>query len=1007
MSGNPRGSLWNKWDLHVHTPASIVQVYGGDNEVAWEKFFVDIESLPQEFKVIGINDYIFIDGYKKVLQAHKSGRMQNIRLFLPVIELRLDKFGQSGDKLSCVNYHIIFSNEVTPEEIQIYFLNTLSTIYKPTSSESSEFQVMAIRESLINCGQQIQLTTPENKRLTKSDLEIGFNNFHLSVEKISNALKSLCFQSKYLTAVGKAEWEDIRWGESGQGAAEKKTIVNKVDFLFTAAKTIEAALKSKTALTLQGVNDLLFDCSDAHHFSDHADDKVRNRIGKCFTWIKADLTFEGLKMALNEAEERSYIGEEPDIIGRVKANKTKYIQSISIKKVDDSSLNEAWFDNINIPFNHGLITIIGNKGNGKSALTDIIAMLSNHPGGFSFLNSDKFCNRKDNKAKDFEACLTWEDGSKTPLLRLDSKAIDAAAVKVKYIPQDFFERVCNETDVSIKSEFGKELKNVIFSHVPYVERNSCDSLDDLINHRTSEIKISLDTLRAQLKEICRNIVAYENYVSEEYSQDIIKKLNVKQQELNAHKQNQPSGKDKPETNTDLQTDIENLQEQIESLARNIQILETELTTQNNLKIQINKAFLKLANFQVEYEKLKHDWNQSFNLIELEVTELVKLVFGKDKLESKQQQCLIRISEINQEIETKRLEKADIEVKIKSKKDELNEPEKIYQKYLADVQEWQIKENMINGTSNEPNSISYYNDLLDKSKNTVPLQLGGERIKRLNISKEIFRLIQKLSDFYKELYKPVQEFVTNESLKKDYKLTFEVSIIIYKFQDKFFEYINQSVKGTFRGSAEGLAKLSELIEVSEFQQEQNIETFLDEVISRLEFEDKQQDRPVKIVNQLKQSKNLEDFYYFLFSLEYLEPTYTLKLRNNEIKLLSPGERGALLLIFYLLVDKSDIPIIIDQPEHNLDSESVYELLLRCVRKAKKRRQVFMITHNPNLAVVCDAEQVIHSAIDKEKRNLVTYTTGSLENSEINKRVINVLEGTLPAFNNRESKYKIHS
>jgi len=394
MSGNPRGSLWNKWDLHVHTPSSIVQDYGGDNDVAWEKFFADIESLPKEFKVIGINDYIFIDGYKKVLQAHRSGRMQNIALFLPVVELRLDKFGQSADKLSCVNYHIIFSNEVTPEEIQIYFLNTLSTIYKPTSSESSEFQVMAIRESLINCGQQIQLTTPENKRLTKSDLEIGFNNFHLSVEKISNALKSLCFQSKYLTAVGKAEWEDIRWGESGQGAAEKRTIVNKVDFVFTAAKTIEAALKSKTALTQQGVNDLLFDCSDAHHFSDHADDRVRNRIGKCFTWIKADLTFEGLKMALKEAGERCYLGEEPDIISRVKGNKTKYIKSISVKKVDNSNLHEAWFDGITVPFNHGLVTIIGNKGNGKSALTDIIALLSNHRGGYSFLNKDKFCNTR-------------------------------------------------------------------------------------------------------------------------------------------------------------------------------------------------------------------------------------------------------------------------------------------------------------------------------------------------------------------------------------------------------------------------------------------------------------------------------------------------------------------------------------------------------------------------------------------------------------------------------------
>ncbi|MGA7936224.1 MAG: hypothetical protein WCA35_21905, partial [Kovacikia sp.] len=93
MSSNPRGSLWSKWDLHVHTPASVVQHYGGDCDEAWEKFFTDIESLPPEFKVIGINDYIFIDGYKKVTKAYASGRMQNIALFLPVIELRLDKFG--------------------------------------------------------------------------------------------------------------------------------------------------------------------------------------------------------------------------------------------------------------------------------------------------------------------------------------------------------------------------------------------------------------------------------------------------------------------------------------------------------------------------------------------------------------------------------------------------------------------------------------------------------------------------------------------------------------------------------------------------------------------------------------------------------------------------------------------------------------------------------------------------------------------------------------------------
>jgi hypothetical protein len=71
-----KGSTWAKWDLHVHTPASLVQCYGGDNEEIWERFFRDIESLPPEFKVLGINDYLFVDGYRRVLEAKRKGRLR-------------------------------------------------------------------------------------------------------------------------------------------------------------------------------------------------------------------------------------------------------------------------------------------------------------------------------------------------------------------------------------------------------------------------------------------------------------------------------------------------------------------------------------------------------------------------------------------------------------------------------------------------------------------------------------------------------------------------------------------------------------------------------------------------------------------------------------------------------------------------------------------------------------------------------------------------------------------
>lgn len=79
------------------------------------------------------------------------------------------------------------------------------------------------------------------------------------------------------------------------------------------------------------------------------------------------------------------------------------------------------------------------------------------------------------------------------------------------------------------------------------------------------------------------------------------------------------------------------------------------------------------------------------------------------------------------------------------------------------------------------------------------------------------------------------------------------------------------------------------------------------------------------------------------------------------------------------------------------------LVPCMRDARLRRQVVVVTHNPNLAVVCDADQIIDAEIRKDGSNAVIYESGSIEDPEMNRRLVDVLEGTKPAFNQRAAKY----
>ena len=82
-----------------------------------------------------------------------------------------------------------------------------------------------------------------------------------------------------------------------------------------------------------------------------------------------------------------------------------------------------------------------------------------------------------------------------------------------------------------------------------------------------------------------------------------------------------------------------------------------------------------------------------------------------------------------------------------------------------------------------------------------------------------------------------------------------------------------------------------------------------------------------------------------------------------------------------------------------------MLVPAIKYAKERRQIIIVTHNPNLAVVCDADQVIHSRLDKTDGNRVSYKAGAIEDPTVTQLIVDVLEGTKPAFDLRDAKYEI--
>lgn len=1045
MSGFPRGSEWRRWDLHIHTKGTNKNDQFKSED--FEKFCRVLfrKAINNDIAAIGVTDYFSIDNYKNVkdyvrniddetnFTEDEKRQIKNI-LILPNVELRMLPVTDSG---RLVNIHFIFNSE---EDFINYLDNNFFSKLKCGNYLMNRQGIIEYGKSLLGNGQELGDDVAYKE---------GVNKFHLEISQIKEVLKDkqiadnavvVVCNSKNDGASAFQEHYDLFEGEPGSLDGIRRSIYHISDMIFSSNEGDRKYFLGQKSDNPTKVKEKCGSLKPCIHGSDaHTEDKLFAPDNDRYCWIKADLTFDGLKQLRCEPEDRVYIGKEPPLLERVASNKTKYIESLTIrKKAGYNGKNGIWFDGVNLELNKELVAIIGNKGNGKSALSDIIGLLGNtHNAGdkqnnLSFLTTKKF--KKKGYAENFEANLVWSDGSGVDEgICLADETDKNAPEKVRYLPQNYFERLTNDLEAE---GFDSTLKSVIFAHIPEQDRLGCGSFDELIEKKTQVIDSDLSTIRNDVNSISESIIKLEEKKHPDYLNKINGQIKEKEKELKSHMTNKPEEVADPSKDHSSETkakiskaykNIEQLNKQNVELAEKIEEAKQRLNTATRNKEEAKQLTDKISQLELSLTNFKQENGDVFSKFKLNIDEIIKVSFDKKAINEK-------LKEINKELddlEGKLRSKKDIDVdqsikndvdrkkvyqisfvarqeiiqqEIKRKTDELSKPEKEYQIYKEKLEQWERRKKDIEGDNSKVDSLKYLKSEKEYIERKLDNDLSKKRKDRLDKSLEIFNKQREIINIYNTLKKSIDSAISQGGeFASKFNMMIDVSFKLDDgFVDNFLGYINKTKKGTFQNADTGT--VSAVLDSINLSEEDGVRQLLGTLIRWLE-EDERNESDIQKRNISDQVNKVKEFYDFLFSLEYLTPNYDLKQDGKSLDQLSPGEKGAVLLVFYLMIDKEDIPLIVDQPEDNLDNKSVFEVLTHFIRIAKKRRQIIMVTHNPNLAVGADAEQIIYTSLDKtDGKNRFSVECGSIENANINKRIVDILEGTKPAFDKRKLRYR---
>ncbi|WP_154466316.1 TrlF family AAA-like ATPase [Helicobacter pylori] len=389
-----KGSSWHKWDLHVHTPYThLNKAYKCSEEDFIRKL------CASEINCIGLTNYFKFN--EKEFALKEKIEKRGIKVFYN-LEVRLDYQNKEDD---CLDFHIIFSDEVSKQEIDNFLRN-------------ADANVGGTKKKLAN--------------LEKDDFNKAVVNFDQLLE---------CLEEESLNLMGKYLLGFLSRGHgNSRSSSNYEKIVKKALFLIHSSDDQEK-LKKDREFWLE-YNKPLLQSSDAHK---------EDSIGKKYTWIKAEKTFEGLKQIIYEPETRVSIDKSQDPLHKIDCVRLCFDGEVKItNEKGDTPFCYAGF-NETLFFSPNFTCVIGGRGSGKSTLLQLIA---------STIKNNSFV--KDLKHETIQKCIEIKPDIDIvdSVEYLAQNEVEEFATNVSKFTEAIFNRIDSKSSGNLK-----ELENQIIENI--------------------------------------------------------------------------------------------------------------------------------------------------------------------------------------------------------------------------------------------------------------------------------------------------------------------------------------------------------------------------------------------------------------------------------------------------------------------------------------------------------------------------------------------------------------